>query len=91
MIDDLFEFLQEGVTPYHAAATAAPGWTRRASPVWRRPTTGTWNRARGYYLLRNGSAVVAWRIPAHAIGGWAHHGQPQRRPGLEDQVRRRDE
>ena len=23
MLDDLFEFLQEGVTPYHAAATAA--------------------------------------------------------------------
>ena len=29
MIDDLFEFLQESVTPYHAAATAA-AWREAA-------------------------------------------------------------
>ena len=70
MIDDLFEFLQEGVTPYHAAATAA-AWLNAAG-FTRLEEADYWNLepGKGYYLLRNGSAVVAWRIPAHAIGGW---------------------
>ena len=70
MIDDLFEFLQEGVTPYHAAATAA-AWLDAAG-FTRLEEADYWNLepGKGYYLLRNGSAVVAWRIPAHAIGGW---------------------
>ena len=70
MIDDLFEFLQEGVTPYHAAATAA-AWLDAAG-FTRLEEADYWNLepGKGYYILRNGSAVVAWRIPAHAIGGW---------------------
>ena len=70
MIDDLFEFLQEGVTPYHAAATAA-AWLDAAG-FTRLEEADSWNLepGKGYYILRNGSAVVAWRIPAHAIGGW---------------------
>ena len=23
-----------------------------------------------YYITRNGSSVIAWRVPEHAIGGW---------------------
>ena len=70
MLDDLFEFLQEGVTPYHAAATAA-AWLDAAG-FTRMEEADYWNLepGKGYYILRNGSAVVAWRIPAHAIGGW---------------------
>ena len=70
MIDDLFEFLQEGVTPYHAAATAA-AWLDAAG-FTRLEEADYWNLepGKGYYILRNGSAAVAWRIPAHAIGGW---------------------
>ena len=70
MTDDLFEFLQEGVTPYHAAATAA-AWLDAAG-FTRLEEADYWNLepGKGYYILRNGSAVVAWRIPAHAIGGW---------------------
>ena len=70
MIDDLFEFLQEGVTPYHAAATAA-AWLDAAG-FTRLEEADYWNLepGKGHYILRNGSAVVAWRIPAHAIGGW---------------------
>lgn len=70
MIDDLFEFLQEGVTPYHAAATAA-AWLEAAG-FTRLEEADYWNLepGKGYYILRNGSAVVAWRIPDHAIGGW---------------------
>lgn len=70
MIDDLFEFLQEGVTPYHAAATAA-AWLDAAG-FTRLEEADYWNLepSKGYYLVRNGSAVVAWRVPDHGIGGW---------------------
>lgn len=70
MIDDIFEFLQEGVTPYHAAATAA-AWLDAAG-FTRLEEADYWNLepSKGYYLVRGGSAVVAWRVPDHAIGGW---------------------
>ena len=70
MIDDVFEFLQEGVTPYHAAATAA-AWLDAAGFA-RLEEADYWNLepSHGYYLIRGGSAVVAWRMPDHAIGGW---------------------
>ena len=70
MYDDLVEFLQESVTPFHAAATAeswlsAAGYTRLEEADY-------WNLepGKGYYVTRNGSSVVAWRVPEHAIGGW---------------------
>src|SRR5699024_4504521 len=69
-LEDLFHFLQAGVTPFHAAAEAArlldaAGYTRLEESAY-------WNleAGRGYYVTRNNSAVIAWRIPAHAIGGW---------------------
>ena len=71
MYDDLVEFLQESVTPFHAAATAeswlcAAGFTRLEEADY-------WNLepGKGYYTTRNGSSVVAWRVPQHAIGGCA--------------------
>lgn len=70
MIEDVFEFLQEGVTPCHAAATAA-AWLDAAG-FTRLEEADYWNLepGRGYYITRNGSAVAAWRVPDHAIGGW---------------------
>ena len=70
MYDDLVEFLQESVTPFHAAATAeswlrAAGYTRLEEADYWNLEPGT-----GYYVTRNGSSVVAWRVPEHAIGGW---------------------
>lgn len=66
----LFEFLAAGVTPFHAAAHAAAlldaaGYTRLEEADY-------WNLlpGRGYYTTRNNSSVIAWRVPAHAIGGW---------------------
>ena len=68
MYDELVEFLQESVTPFHAAATAeswleAAGFTRLEEADY-------WNLepGKGYYITRNGSAVIAWRVPQHAIG-----------------------
>lgn len=70
MYDDLVEFLQESVTPFHAAATAE-SWLRAAGCT-RLEEADYWNLepGKGYYVTRNGSSVVAWRVPEHAIGGW---------------------
>ena len=70
MYDDLVEFLQESVTPFHAAATAE-SWLRAAG-FTRLEEADYWNLepSKGYYTTRNGSSVVAWRVPDHAIGGW---------------------
>lgn len=70
MYDDLVEFLQESVTPFHAAATAE-SWLRAAG-FTRLEEADYWNLEPGkcYYTTRNGSSVVAWRVPDHAIGGW---------------------
>ena len=68
MYDDLVEFLQESVTPFHAAATAE-SWLRAAG-FTRLEEADYWNLepGKGYYTTRNGSSVVAWRVPDHAIG-----------------------
>ena len=70
MYADLVEFLQESVTPFHAAATAE-SWLRAAG-FTRLEEADYWNLepGKGYYTTRNGSSVVAWRVPDHAIGGW---------------------
>ena len=70
MLDDLFEFLQGAVTPYHAAAIAA-AWLDAAGYT-RLEEADYWNleAGKGYYITRNGSSVIAWRVPEHAIGGW---------------------
>lgn len=70
MYDDLVEFLQESVTQFHAAATAE-SWLRAAGYT-RLEEADYWNLepGKGYYVTRNGSSVVAWRVPEHAIGGW---------------------
>ena len=70
MYDDLVELLQESVTPFHAAATAE-SWLRAAG-FTRLEEADYWNLepGKGYYTTRNGSSVVAWRVPQHAIGGW---------------------
>ena len=70
MYDDLVEFLQESVTPFHDAATAE-SWLRAAG-FTRLEEADYWNLepGKGYYTTRNGSSVVAWRVPDHAIGGW---------------------
>ena len=84
MYDDLVEFLQESVTPFHAAATAeswlcAAGFTRLEEADY-------WNLepGKGYYTTRNGSSGAAARHRR-----LAHRGQPQRLPVVENQGRHR--
>ena len=76
-LQDLFSFLAAGVSPFHAAAEAAR--LLDAAGYSRLEEADYWNleAGRGYYVTRNNSAVVAWRVPDHGIGGWrvtASHG-----------------
>ncbi len=70
LLQQLFDFLHAGVTPFHAVAHAASlldaaGFTRLEEADY-------WNLepGRGYYTTRNNSSLIAWRVPDHAIGGW---------------------
>lgn len=69
-LDRLFAFLRAGVTPWHAVAEAAR-WLEEAGYT-KLEETDYWNLAPGgrYYVTRNGSSIVAWRVPEHGIGGW---------------------
>lgn len=70
MTEQLFAFLRAGVSPFHAAAHAAArleaaGFTRLAeADAW------TLAPGRGYYVTRNQSSIIAWRMPAGAVTGW---------------------
>ncbi|MDD4849552.1 MAG: M18 family aminopeptidase [Gemmiger sp.] len=70
VLTPVFDFINAGVSPWHAAAHAArllgeAGYTRLEDAAY-------WNLepGHGYYTTRNNSAVVAWRVPTHALGGW---------------------
>lgn len=69
-IEELFEFLRRSVSPFHAADTAArllcaAGYTRLEEADY-------WNLdpGAGYFVTRNESSLIAWRMPVHGIGGW---------------------
>lgn len=70
ILQKLFDFLNAGVSPFHAVREAA-AWLDAAGYT-ALSETAYWNLkpGKGYYITRNGSSLIAWRIPAHAIGGW---------------------
>ncbi len=78
MLEGLFSFLDAGVSPFHSAA-AACGILRRAG-FEERAESSAWQLAPGgrYFTTRNGTAVLAWRMPRGGrLTGWhvtASHG-----------------
>ena len=68
-LDGLFAFLDESVSPFHAAAAACAllekaGYTRCAEgQPWQLEAGGR------YYTTRNGTAVLAWRMLTRRPGG----------------------
>lgn len=89
MYDDLVEFLQESVTPFHAAATAeswlcAAGFTRLEEADY-------WNLepGKGYYTTRQRLVRCGVARAAACYRRLAHRGQPQRLPVVENQGRHR--
>lgn len=46
-LQDLFEYLNEGVSPFHAVAGTAGGWKRPALKSWKRGGSGPFSRGAG--------------------------------------------
>ena len=69
-LEGLFQFLNEGVSPFHAAAAAAK--ILESQGYVHCPESAAWTLAPGgkYYTTRNGSAVIAWRMPTGVLTGW---------------------
>ena len=69
-IDDLFDFLNKGVSAFHSTAAAAA--ILEASGYQNCPESAAWDLVPGgkYYTTRNGSAVLAWRMPKGQLTGW---------------------
>ena len=69
-ISSVFSFLDAGVSPWHAAAESV----RRLETAGflRLEESAPWALAPGgsYYVTRNGSAVLAFRLPVRPIRGW---------------------
>ncbi len=70
VLDGLFAFLDAGVSPFHAAAEA--GRLLEAAGYTLCPEGRPWQLAPGgrYYTTRNGTAVLAWRMPRGKLAGW---------------------
>ncbi|MCI2046898.1 MAG: M18 family aminopeptidase [Faecalibacterium sp.] len=80
LLADCFAFLAASPSPYHAVHTAA-GLLRAAGFV-HLEESAPWALVPGgaYYVTRNGSSLIAWRMPGGKLGGWrgaaAHSDSP---------------
>ena len=90
-IEELFRFLDAGVSAFHSTAAAAA--ILEAEGYVNCPESAAWELAPGgkYYTTRNGSAVLAWRMPKGELTGW-HAAPPAtatRLPGVSSSSTRR--
>ena len=69
-IEELFRFLDAGVSAFHS--TAAASAILEAEGYVNCPESAAWELTPGgkYYTTRNGSAVLAWRMPKGELTGW---------------------
>ena len=77
LMEGLFAFLDEGVSPFHSAAAACALLEQAGYRLC--PESQPWVLEAGgrYYTTRNGTAVLAWRMPKGRLTGWhvtASHG-----------------
>ena len=69
-MEDLFAFLNAGVSAFHSTAAAAA--ILEAEGYRNCPESAAWHLVPGgkYYTTRNGSAILAWRMPKGTLTGW---------------------
>ena len=69
-IEELFRFLDAGVSAFHSTAAAAA--ILEAEGYRNCPESAAWHLVPGgkYYTTRNGSAILAWRMPKGPLTGW---------------------
>ena len=88
-IEELFRFLDAGVSAFHS--TAAASAILEAEGYVNCPESAAWELAPGgkYYTTRNGSAVLAWRMPRGELTGWHAAATATRPPGVSSSSTRR--
>ena len=79
-VKECLAYLDAGVSPFHVVANTArilteAGFTRlEESQPWQLEKGGK------YFTTRNGSSLIAWRMPGETLGGWrgaaAHSDSP---------------
>lgn len=69
-MDGLLHFLDEGVSAFHSTAAAAA--ILEENGYRNCPESAQWDLVPGgkYYTTRNGSAILAWRMPKGSLIGW---------------------
>ena len=69
-IDGLLAFLDAGVSAFHSTAAAAA--LLEQNGYQNCPESAAWALVPGgkYYTTRNGSSIVAWRMPTGPLTGW---------------------
>ena len=69
-VEGLFDFLNAGVSAFHSTAAAVA--ILEENGYQNCPESAAWQLVPGgkYYTTRNGSAVMAWRMPTGKLTGW---------------------
>ena len=76
-IQSLFDYLKESPSPYHAVAAAAAASGSRGLCALGRARGLEPEPGKGYYVTRNQSSLIAFRLPEGPLTGWritAAHG-----------------
>ena len=76
-LESLFAFLNESPSPYHAVAAAARRLEAAGFAPLAEHEAWTLEPGKGYYVTRNQSSLIAFRLPGGSLTGWritAAHG-----------------
>ena len=76
-LESLFAFLNESPSPYHAVAAAARRLEAAGFAPLAEHEAWTLEPGKGYYVTRNQSSLIAFRLPGGPLTGWritAAHG-----------------
>ena len=63
LLDGLFAFLDKSVSPFHSAAAACEILEKEGYTLCPEGQAWQLNEGGRYYTTRNGTAVLAWRMP----------------------------
>ena len=70
LLDGLFAFLDKSVSPFHSAAAACEILEKEGYTLCPEGQAWQLNEGGRYYTTRNGTAVLAWRMPQGKLTGW---------------------
>ena len=62
MLDDLLKFIAEATTPFHAVSAMTSRLQTAGFQHWDGLSSGDFQPGEGYFVTRNDSAVIAFRV-----------------------------